>query len=545
MLTGDLEEITSESHYFQEHCQRKDHFDSKIKRWIDKIKSRSKARKGAEIRLEDSISVTGSLRSRNSTRVSIKQLKAKEALAHLKMEQLKEKQDLLRKEEEMKMECQFLEAKYELKQAAAQVKIFEEDYSVFGGPVPNIFKHSGSCAGGVSSKCDVEAHTEATKVKCGDNDFTNSQLNPHAKEFTYPVASPDSELSPSDSLDSDFAIIEDVLDKLGSTIRQGFALPKPDLSIFDGNPMEYWNLMRSFENVTEQNAMNESEKLMYLLQYTTGDAKKTIDCCVAMNPSEGYMAARRLLKERFGHPYTIAAKFVSEITEGPQIKPSDRSGLLEFADKLKNCEHTLESMGYLDEINSADNLRRIVQRLPFHLRSEFVEVADAIQQAGKRPSIKNISAFVAAKAREANNPVFESVVDITPVSKWPGTKPKPPSLKLSDPSFTHITTLNTQGAPSGNLVNQSRCGPGSVHLRGRIRVCPACNGNHVLMKCQNFERKTFDERVQIMRKAQLCHNCFQYRHIARGCLTKGACQIDGCKRRHHSAPSSLSAGTER
>ena len=53
------------------------------------------------------------------------------------------------------------------------------------------------------------------------------------------------------------------------------------------------------------------------------------------------------------------------------------------------------------------------------------------------------------------------------------------------------------------------------------------------MKCQNFERKTFDERVQIMRNTQLCHNCFQYGHIARGYLAKGACQVYGCKRRHH------------
>jgi len=54
------------------------------------------------------------------------------------------------------MERQFLEAKYELKQAAAQAKILEEDYSAFGGAVPNIFKQHGLCAGGVSSKRDVE-----------------------------------------------------------------------------------------------------------------------------------------------------------------------------------------------------------------------------------------------------------------------------------------------------------------------------------------------------------------------------------------------------
>ena len=109
-----------------------------------------------------------------------------------------------------------------------------------------MLEQPGSCAGGVSSKRvvepkvkDVKAHIENTEVKRGDNDFTRSQLNPRAKEFTYPVIKQDSELSRTDSVDSNFAIVEDVLDKLASTIRQGFALPKPDLSIlFDGNPLK-------------------------------------------------------------------------------------------------------------------------------------------------------------------------------------------------------------------------------------------------------------------------------------------------------------------
>ena len=165
-------------------------------------------------------------------------------------------------------------------------------------------------------------------------------------------------------------------------------------------------------------------------------------------------------------------------------------------------------MGYLDEINSTDNLQRIVQRLPFHLHTKFIEVADAIQQSGRRPNIKGISAFVAAKARAANNPVFGSVMDVTPDNKRSGTKSKS-SFKSRDPSLTRITTLNTQGTTSRNQRNQSRCGSGSGHLNAKFLACPACNGNRVLMKCQNFERKTFDEHVQIMRKAQLCHNCFR------------------------------------
>ena len=94
------------------------------------------------------------------------------------------------------MECQFLEAQYEPKQAAIQVKILEEDLSACGGAVPNIFKQSGSCAGGVSSKCnvepkvkDVKVHIEMTKVKRGNN-FTSSRLNPLAKWFPFPVVKP-------------------------------------------------------------------------------------------------------------------------------------------------------------------------------------------------------------------------------------------------------------------------------------------------------------------------------------------------------------------
>ena len=37
----------------------------------------------------------------------------------------------------------------------------------------------------------------------------------------------------------------------------------------------------------------------------------------------------------------------------------------------------------------------------------------------------------------------------------------------------------------------------------------------------------------MMRKAQLCQICFKYGHIAVGCLAKKACDVQGCRRKHH------------
>ena len=180
------------------------------------------------------------------------------------------------------------------------------------------------------------------------------------------------------------------MEKMALTTKQGFALPKKELSVFDGDPLDYWNFIKSFENSIVSNAASESEKLMYLLQYTSGVANDTIKFCLVMDSSLGYRKARQLLEERFGHPFTIASKYVTKLTQGPSLEPSDRAGLLAFANRLKDCEHTLESIGYLEEINSADNLRRIVQRLPFHNRTKFVELADQIQQSGQRTNISHI-----------------------------------------------------------------------------------------------------------------------------------------------------------
>ena len=74
-------------------------------------------------------------------------------------------------------------------------------------------------------------------------------------------------------------------------------------------------------------------------------------------------------------------------------------------------------------------------------------------------------------------------MDITPDNKWGVTKSEP-SFRSSDPSFTSINMLNTQGTTPGKGGNQSRCGSGSVHVNAKIGACPVCNEN------------CFDERLE-------------------------------------------------
>ena len=79
---------------------------------------------------------------------------------------------------------------------------------------------------------------------------------------------------------------------MAPTIRQGFALPKHELSKFDGNPLEFWNFIRTFESNIERNASDESEKLSFLLQYCSGATRNAIKRALCFNGSTSWLPNR-------------------------------------------------------------------------------------------------------------------------------------------------------------------------------------------------------------------------------------------------------------
>ena len=87
-------------------------------------------------------------------------------------------------------------------------------------------------------------------------------------------------------------------------------LPRTKLMTFNRDPLEFWMLMRSFDNSIGSAAIDDSAKLNRLFQYCKGEALKVIKCCAIMSPSAGYAKAGALLKERFGDDYKISERWV-------------------------------------------------------------------------------------------------------------------------------------------------------------------------------------------------------------------------------------------
>ena len=199
-----------------------------------------------------------------------------------------------------------------------------------------------------------------------------------------------------------------------------------------------------------------------------------------------------------------------------------------------DCQNVLESIGYLDEINSADNLRNIIDRLPFHLKAKWLEVADRIQESGQRPRIHHISKFVSERARAANNPVFGGMLyGDKDRSKKDNSRKKtsPPNSTMASSHATHGNSGGPNSFVPYGSENQKR------QLTSRRRSsgsgkCLLCCELHQLWNCEQFKKKSFEDRMKIIRDARLCDNCFKLGHFASGCMQKSGCYIEGCGGKH-------------
>ena len=298
-------------------------------------------------------------------------------------------------------------------------------------------------------------------------------------------------------------------------------LPHAEVHAFDGDPVNYCNFIRSFENLIEAKTKNSSTKLYYLVQYTTGDVQELMKSCLSMQPDEGYQEARRLLKSRYGQSYKIATAYVNRVTNGPPIKHEDGEALQKFSVLLTSCKNTLKEIKCLNKIENPDSLQRVVERLPFQLRQRWRDVADDITSNKQREiTFEDIARFVETKARALNHPIFGNV---SSELKSQGKDPKRRKPRYGD-SFATQGEVPVSG---GNGSSPSGADPTKATPK-----CHLCNGSHWLTRCREFKKQSVDQRLAFVRKKGLCENCFQTGHMVPTCPKNSYCKIPNCRTKH-------------
>ncbi len=321
---------------------------------------------------------------------------------------------------------------------------------------------------------------------------------------------------------------------------ESLQVSKTELMSFDGDPLNYWTFIRAFDNTVDKDSISDSAKLARLLQYCTGSARKLIQCCSVKEPREGYALARKLLKNRFGDEYDISEAWISKIINRPDVHGN--KALLDFADDLRNCRETLDTMGDLSELNNRKSLYQIIEKLPIDLRRGWLKKVHFLKSSEKRlPTIDDVLPFVANAAEGANDPVFGKLVN-----KSQNDKPRfDKSKEINGKKTNHRSNFNTQvqptvtdPSPSTKSLFQQRRKPmtapsgGTTSQSRTLSTCPYCSHGHGLFGCDGWKALRVTDRLRFVQSKSLCVNCLQPGHRARDCTRNTVCTVPACGLKH-------------
>lgn len=304
-------------------------------------------------------------------------------------------------------------------------------------------------------------------------------------------------------------------------------LPKAELVTFDGDPLQYWTFIRSFENTVGQSHIDDNSKLTRLLQYCTGSARKVIQCTAVMHTDEGYKKARQLLKERFGNEYEICNAWVQKIRKTKIIRDHDRHALREFSDDLIVCNEILQALNKVEEMNQSI-LVSIITKVPVYLQNRWKREARIIKSKFQRsPNFADMVRFIQEAAEEANDPVFGSITD--KFQRSSDYKQTNSSRGLS--SFGVQGETDESNECISNVCEKDDISNVDVNALS-LRLCPLCNLEHSLFKCEKFRQMSVAERLRFTREKRLCDNCLLPGHIAFICKRENRCTVPGCSKKH-------------
>lgn len=204
----------------------------------------------------------------------------------------------------------------------------------------------------------------------------------------------------------------------------------------------------------------------------------------------GLAKALKTLEEHFGQLFQVVRACVESLTEGHAIQANDKDSLQRYADTAQVTYDTLESMGYLSEMN-IDNLEKVIAWLPKWMQSKFAEHLKNLERKGQKM------------------PNFKDVVDFL----------KERAFVLSHPFFTK------SGTPKGFTYSLTATNPES---------CTMCHQHHPLYHCEVFKSKSPRERNDFVKQKKICFNCINStKHNSKKCKSLIRCRVEGCGKSHH------------
>ena len=285
------------------------------------------------------------------------------------------------------------------------------------------------------------------------------------------------------------------------------SIPRLSLPTFRGNAREWPRWIGLFKAlVHDQPSLTDAERMAHLQNAVAGPASQAIDGM--LYDGALYQEALRTLQERFGREEDITQAHLRSIFTAVPPTLTDLPAMERFCSVVCNGVTVLRSLGYVSDLASSENLRRVVEKLPIELRRTWG--GEVFRLRPDRPTLETFSEWLKVQT---------SILSYAAIQTVDSDRKHAASRTKEDMATVRKSAFVTRATHTGEM--------------GARKACVACNEEHWLAECPAFEAKNPSARMEIVRAGGLCFSCLRKGHWSRECRSTKRCSVENCNSTHH------------
>ncbi|XP_065365574.1 uncharacterized protein LOC135958605 [Calliphora vicina] len=292
----------------------------------------------------------------------------------------------------------------------------------------------------------------------------------------------------------------DVIPNPIPSVSHSFHLPPVEIETFHGDYASWPTFRDMFTAIMSNSRASNVEKLFFLMQKTTGEAKEIVRKSPLTN--QGFDLAWKNLCLRYENRRVLVNGQLKILFNLKPIHSESGTALKQLQRDINSCISILKL--YNIDVASWDPIFVFIctNKLPENTLTLWEQ---QLSDKTEIPKWSELDQFLTNRYR-----TLESVTEIRGSSSTKSNDQKPKNMSSSI-SNKKVHSFQAK-------VSTPKC-----------QLCP--KETHTIRKCAKFLKMSYQQRLEEIKKEGLCLNCFSKTHSVRNCTSKHSCFK--CQKRHN------------
>ena len=289
--------------------------------------------------------------------------------------------------------------------------------------------------------------------------------------------------------------------------ESNYRIPKADLPKFEGSYEKWPGFSDTFKSAVHNSTkFSDAEKLMYLRSCLVGKAAEKIESLETT--SANYQVAWGILERYYDDPAAIINNRIRALFE---LTPCQNASASALGDILDNATKHYRALQALNKpFLEAFPIYLVLSKLDHQTRIKWKEQT----QNDSSPSMTKLLDFLHSRRK---------VLETHRTNK---NERSDNFAKNNSKAFASQNSSNRQTyALTKNIPSNSS------YATQFKAFCHLCKGSHFTQYCEQLTNATVNERINIVKKANLCFNCLKSNHRIEDCKST---HCKSCNKKHHS-----------